>query len=84
MSVDAKNQLLAILKNWTATADIVFEHSQSLAINGQRSLTAVFLLLDLSLLNLTSALWAKGVTSAKSLPTFGAGQLQATFEVFDG
>ncbi len=44
----------------------------------------MFLLLSLSFLNFTSTLWAKGVTSAKSLPAPGAGQLQAGFEVLDG
>jgi len=80
--IDAKNQPLPISKNRTATADIVFERAQRLTITGQHPLATTFLLLGLSLLNLISALWAKGVTSTESLSALGAGQLQAGFEMF--
>jgi len=79
--INAKNQPLPIPKNRTTTADVIFKDAQSVTINGQHPLATVFLLLGLSLLNLTSALWAKGMTSAESLPAPGAGQLQASFEM---
>jgi hypothetical protein len=44
----------------------------------------VLLLLSVDLFNFDSAPRAKGVTSAKSLPTLGAGQLQTGFQVLDG
>jgi hypothetical protein len=47
-------------------------------------LSPVFLLLNLGLINLTSTLWAKGVTSAKSLPTLWTRQLDTGFEMYDG
>jgi hypothetical protein len=83
MAVNTKNQPLAIAKNRTATADIVFERAQSLTVNGQHPLSAVFLLRDLSLLDFAAAAGAKCMTSAKPLPAPGAGQLQAGFEMFD-
>jgi len=83
MAVYAENKPLLISKNRTATADIVFERAQRLTITRQHPLATTFLLLDLSLLDLTSALWAECMTSAESLPALGAGQLQAGFEMFN-
>jgi len=44
----------------------------------------VFLLLDLSLPDLTTTPWAEGMTFTESLPTLGTGQLKAGFEMFYG
>jgi phosphatidylglycerophosphate synthase len=83
VAVYAENKSFAISKNRTATADVVFEHAQSVTICWQYPLATTFLLLSLSLLHFSSALRAKGVTSAESLSALGAGQLQAGFEMFD-
>jgi len=83
MSVDAKDNPFSVSHYRAAALDVFFEHSQSLTINGQCPLATMFLLLSLSLLNLTSALWAKGMASAESLSATGTGQLQAGFKVLD-
>ena len=84
MPVDAEDEHLVISKNRTATADVVFQHARSVTINRQYPLATVFLLLGLSLLNLITALWTKGMTPAKSLSALGAGQLKAALKVLDG
>jgi len=83
VAVNTKNQSLPISKNRTATADVVFERAQSLNVTRQHPLSAVFLLLGLSLLNLTATPGTERMASAKPLSAPGAGQLQAGFEVFD-
>jgi len=72
MSVDTKEEPFPIAKNRSATADIVFECAQGLTVNGQHPLSVVFLLLGLSLLDLTTAFWAEGVSSTESLSALGA------------
>jgi len=82
--IHTKNEVLSISKNWTATPNIFFEQLQGITINRQYPLPMVFLLLGLSLLNLTAASGTERMASAESLPAPSAGQLQAGFEVFDG
>jgi hypothetical protein len=80
----AKNNSLPVSEDRAATADIFFEHYQSLTINRQHPLTTVFLLFDLSLLDLAPALWAEGVAFAKLLSATDAGHLKASFQMLNG
>ena len=84
VAINAEDEPFPVPLHRPTTLDIFFEHGESLAINGQHSLATTFLLLGLSLLNLTATLWAEGMASAKPLPAPGARQLQAGFEMFDG
>jgi len=84
MSVDAKDKPFSVSYYRAAPLNVFLEHVESLTVNWQNSLAPMLLLLSLSLLDLTAALWAKGVTSAKPLPTPSTGQLETSFQMFDG
>jgi hypothetical protein len=83
MAIDAEDQHLTLSFDRTATHNILVEHFKGIAVNREYPLAAVFLLLDLSLRDLTSALWAEGVISAKPLATLGARQLKTAFQMLD-
>ena len=76
IAVYAENKPLPISKNRTTTPNVILERSQSVAINGQHPLATMFLLLSLSLPNLTATPGAEGMASAQSRSTLGAGQIE--------
>ena len=73
MSIYAEYESLAVTHNWTVAADKSLQQSQCIGVDGQYPLAMVCLLLDLSCIDLGPAFGAKGVASAESLATPGAG-----------
>jgi len=84
MPIDAEDEFLSTSIYRPTTLDIILEHFQSFFVNRKHPLSVVLLLLGLAPLDLAAALGAKGVTSAESLSTIRAGELQASLEVLDG
>jgi len=84
VAIDAEDEHFAFSWRWTPTLDIIPQHSQSIAIDGERSYPAALLFLNQTLFNLVTASGAKSVASAQSCSTLGTGQPETALKVLDG
>ena len=66
MAVDAEDQPLPVTRDWPAMADVVLEHLQCFAVQGQSPHAAVLLLLNQGFLHPFAALRTEGMASAQS------------------
>jgi len=73
MTINTEYQLLTIMNNRTTAANIVSKQAQSVIIQGQYPLPAVFLLPDQCFIYLGTAPGAKSMSYTQSGPTLGTG-----------
>ena len=84
VAIYAEDEHLALSLDWAATLDVVRQHLQGIAVDGECPDPAVLLFLSDCLLHLCPASWAISVTPAEPYSTHGAGQSQTALEVLDG
>jgi hypothetical protein len=80
---DAEEELSAAFHEWTTPVDVVPEHFQTVAVQGQRPHTAVLLLPGHSFAYSHTAFGAERMTPRQSCATQRTGKCDARFEVQD-
>jgi len=66
MAIDTENQRLAVSNNWATAHDVLIEQLQTVAVNGQRPLSAVQTFFSPAVFHLAAAFVAEDVSDAKS------------------